>query len=146
MLWFNSKRKLKNISLTKNFHVRFYGWWLIISLILIVCLCTCLYFLYLEYWSDILAKDPYRSFEYVIARSRYISWLVLGAVFLAIGITCLGIMTAHRVGGPLVKLALAFDEVKRGNLDYRLTFRKEDELGHLETAFNEMMASLQNKK
>ena len=141
----NSKRKLKNVNLTKDFHIKYYGWWFIISLCLIGVLAASFYLLYEEHWRSILFQDPYRSFEYALDRSRFVSKLVFGASVLAVFITALGIMTAHRVAGPFLKLKNAFKEIQDGNLDYRIKFRTEDELTDLESAFNKMMDSLQNK-
>ncbi len=62
--------------------------------------------------------------------------IVLAAVGLAI-------FTTNRVAGPLVCLRRAFEDVRRGNMDYRLHFRREDRhLQEIETAFNEMMVAL----
>ena len=57
--------------------------------------------------------------------------------------TALAIFTTNRVAGPLVYLRRAFEDVKRGDMDRRLRFRRSDKhLRELETAFNEMMVAL----
>ena len=55
----------------------------------------------------------------------------------------LAVLTTTRVAGPIVHLKRVFEDVKGGDMDRRLTFRKSDEhLRGLETAFNEMMVAL----
>ena len=57
--------------------------------------------------------------------------------------TGLAIFTTTRVAGPLVQLRRAFEDVKRGDMDRRLRFRRVDKhLQELEMAFNEMMVAL----
>ena len=65
--------------------------------------------------------------------------VVLGGIVLAI-------LTTTRIAGPMVLLTRAFEDVARGDLDRRLTLRQGD--GHfrgVETAFNEMMVSLNER-
>ena len=65
--------------------------------------------------------------------------VVLGGIALAI-------LTTTRIAGPMVLLTRAFEDVARGDLDRRLTLRQGD--GHfrgVETAFNEMMVSLNER-
>lgn len=52
----------------------------------------------------------------------------------------LAILTSARSAGPLVQLGRALDEVKNGDMDRRLGFRKSDKAFRgIETSFNEMM-------
>ena len=58
----------------------------------------------------------------------------------------LAILTTTRVAGPMVLLKRVFEDVKGGDMDRRLSFRKSD--GHLrglETAFDEMMVALSER-
>ena len=58
----------------------------------------------------------------------------------------LAILTTTRVAGPMVHLKRVFEDVKGGDMDRRLSFRKSDEhLRGLETAFNEMMVALSKR-
>ncbi len=65
---------------------------------------------------------------------------------LALAGIALAILTTTRVAGPMVHLKRVFEDVKSGDMDRRLSFRKSD--GHLrglETAFNEMMVALSER-
>jgi len=79
-------------------------------------------------------------------RAEVISAMGVEIVFFILAIIGMGVMTAHRIAGPYIRLKAVFDEVGSGNLDCRLKFRKYDRLDHLEEAFNRMMDSLQQKK
>lgn len=64
-------------------------------------------------------------------------------VFAGIG---LAILTTTRVAGPMVLLTRAFEDVTRGDLGRRLILRRGDRHFHgVETAFNEMMVSLNER-
>ncbi len=65
---------------------------------------------------------------------------------IALAVTALAIFTTTRVAGPLVLLRRAFEDVKGGDMDRRLQFRRADKhLRELETAFNEMMMALRER-
>ncbi len=74
--------------------------------------------------------------------------VVLGIIQLIfIGITfILTIFLSHRIAGPLFKLKRAIDEVKKGNYDQQIYFRKNDHFMELQDSFNEMIQSLSSKK
>lgn len=75
--------------------------------------------------------------------------VVLGIIQLVfLGITfILTIFLSHRIAGPLFKLKRAIDEVRNGNLDQTIYFRKNDHFIELQDSFNEMVQSLSaNKK
>jgi len=144
MKWINSRRKLKNVKLTKKYQMKYYGLWFVISLMLIFLLGISTFWLFEEHWRGILTESPDRTLDYVFSKSRFLATLVLISLVLLVAITCLGIMSAHRVAGPLISLHKAFEEVKNGNYSFRLKFRKEDEMAELEKMFNEMMDSLEN--
>ena len=58
----------------------------------------------------------------------------------------LAVLTTSRVAGPMVLLERTFEDVKGGDLDRRLSFRKSDKhLRGLEVAFNEMMVALSER-
>ena len=65
---------------------------------------------------------------------------------LALAGIALAIFTTTRVAGPMVVLKRAFEDVKGGDMDRRLLFRRSDKhLRGLETAFNEMMVALSER-
>ena len=55
------------------------------------------------------------------------------------------IRALHRVVGPLYRFRWAFDQVKDGNLGFRVKLRKKDYLHREEDSFNEMVESLGEK-
>ena len=58
----------------------------------------------------------------------------------------LAVLTTTRVAGPMVPLRRAFEDVKHGDMDRRLSFRRTDEhFWGVEMAFNEMMVALSER-
>ena len=58
----------------------------------------------------------------------------------------LAILTTTRVAGPMVLLKRVFEDVKGGDMDRRLSFRKSDEhLREVERAFDGMMVALSER-
>lgn len=70
--------------------------------------------------------------------------LLLGILqLLFLGITfMLSIFLSHRIAGPLYKLKKSMEEVARGNLDLRITFRKNDHFMDMQDTFNDMIQHL----
>ncbi len=65
---------------------------------------------------------------------------------IALAAVGLAILTTNRVAGPSVQLKRAFEDVRRGDMDRRLRFRRADKhWRELETAFNEMMVVLSER-
>ncbi len=65
------------------------------------------------------------------------------AVLLAIGMTLvLGILLANSISSPILSLTKATERIGRGDLDFRLDVRSDDEVGALTTAFNTMAEAL----
>ncbi len=66
-----------------------------------------------------------------------------GIALAAVG---LAIFTTNRVAGPSIQLRRTFEDVKRGDMDRRLRFRRGDKhLRELEMAFDEMMVALSER-
>ena len=86
-----------------------------------------------------------RSFEsarqHIATLSRNIALIWLLAVLLGLGLTY-GL--AHRVLRPVKELDRGATEVARGNYDYRVPVKSQDELGRLAQTFNAMSASIQS--
>ncbi len=58
----------------------------------------------------------------------------------------LAVVTTTRAAGPLVALRRAFDDVKGGDMDRRIRFRRgEKHLQGLDRSFNEMMEALSER-
>ncbi len=74
--------------------------------------------------------------------------VVLGIIQLVfLGITfILTIFLSHRIAGPLFKLKRAIDDVKNGNVDQKIYFRKNDHFIELQDSFNEMVQYLSSNK
>lgn len=65
---------------------------------------------------------------------------------IVLAVTALAIFTTTRVAGPFVPLKRAFEDVKHGDMDCRLRFRRADKhLQELEAAFNEMMVVVRER-
>ncbi|MBI4083858.1 MAG: HAMP domain-containing protein [Candidatus Lambdaproteobacteria bacterium] len=70
---------------------------------------------------------------------------VIGIVALVLaGLLAYGI--SHGVSGVVRELAHGVQEVRQGNLEFRLDVRSRDEFGDLGSAFNEMTAGLKEKE
>ena len=63
----------------------------------------------------------------------YIALAIFGAAFL------FSYLLSRNITIPLVKLTRASTEVKNGNLDVRIRFRRRDEIGELALNFNDMI-------
>jgi methyl-accepting chemotaxis protein len=77
------------------------------------------------------------------ARSRLWTIVLTRTPLVIVAVAALALFTTQRLAGPFVALKRALDDVKNGDLDRQLQFRRAD--GHLrdiETAFNDMMAAL----
>ncbi len=80
------------------------------------------------------------------ARSRLWTIMLTRTPLIIVAVAALALFTAQRLAGPFVALKRALHDVKNGDLDRRLRFRRAD--GHLrdiEAAFNDMMAALRER-
>jgi len=88
-------------------------------------------------------------FGEVVPESSYADmWFFLLTRMPVIVLAALGlaILTTARVAGPLVQLRRTIEDVTQGDMGRRLRFRRSDKhLRELETAFNEMMESLEGR-
>ncbi|GMR12594.1 MAG: hypothetical protein BMS9Abin29_0784 [Gemmatimonadota bacterium] len=73
-------------------------------------------------------------------------FLLTRVPLLAVAASGLAVFMTARVAGPMVQLRRAFDDVKGGDLNRRLRFRRADKhLREIETAFDEMMVALRER-
>jgi signal transduction histidine kinase len=54
----------------------------------------------------------------------------------------IGFIFIHHILNPVKKLIVAVNEIRKGNLDYKIAFKGKDEFGRLAEAFNAMSAEL----
>ncbi|MFO7665612.1 MAG: ATP-binding protein [Desulfobacterales bacterium] len=72
-----------------------------------------------------------------------LSWIAAGSVIaICIAVALLGIYFARTISLPLVELASGAGEIGGGNFDYRVEIKRNDEIGALASATNEMAAKL----
>ncbi len=101
------------IRLTLPYVLRFSGMWLLVSvLILLVFSVTC--------YTALFLRAPSES------RDTLILVLTVQTVFVLLALVALAIFSTHRLAGPIVAMRRACDEVKAGNLDRPLRFRRSD--------------------
>jgi hypothetical protein len=63
------------------------------------------------------------------AKESMLSWILIGAVVLiSMGLFAFGITMTHKVAGPLFKISLYLDKMKRGKFDKVYNLRKGDQL------------------
>jgi sensor histidine kinase YesM len=58
----------------------------------------------------------------------------------------LSLFLSHRIAGPLYKLKKSMEEFAKGNLDQKITFRKNDHFVELQDTFNDMVNSVNARK
>lgn len=120
------------VRLTLPYVLRFSGLWLIVTMSIVLVFSVASYLLILG------RKDVSHEHLTVVLAAQTV--LTLLALF------GLAVFTTHRLAGPLIALRRALDEVKAGNLDKGLHFRRSDpHLHELETSFNEMLAALRER-
>ncbi len=76
-------------------------------------------------------------------RSTYLLLLALITLFILFVATWVALFLAKQINVPIAALLAASDEVRRGNLSYRVDVPAIDELASLVKSFNEMTAGLE---
>lgn len=141
-----SKRRLSNVRLTAGFDFRYFGLWVLLTIVLASLLNIAVYLLLQQFWGGALGPTNASNQEFSFVNSGLrILFVIMEAVML-VGIVALAVSTAHRIAGPYVRLRRAFDDVCGGNLKHRVKFRDYDKLESLAEAFNSMMDSLPSKE
>lgn len=121
------------VRFTLPYFLRFSGMWVVVtSLVAVVFGVTS----YLAMF-DQLNEGAARRLLVVLAIQTA---LVIGAVVL------LAVFSTHRLAGPIIAIRRALEDVKAGNLDRELRFRRSDpHLNEIAVAFNEMVAALRER-
>ena len=79
-------------------------------------------------------------------RASYIYVLVLITLLIVFAASWMGIYLARQITVPVQLLAEGTEKVASGDLDVRLDYRSDDELGTLVASFNRMIADLKEMK
>src|SRR6185369_12425772 len=77
-------------------------------------------------------------------RTLYVMLMVLITLFVLFVATWLARILANRISTPITAILEAAGEVRRGNLQHRVTVRAEDEIALLVTGFNQMTEALES--
>jgi nitrogen fixation/metabolism regulation signal transduction histidine kinase len=119
------------VKLTYPYALRYLGLWLMVTILAILVFSVTSYLL--------LADRLTGAALHHLALLLFIETVVVIAALIA-----LALFTTHRLAGPFIALRRAFEDVQAGDLSRRLRLRRTDgPLLEVETAFNEMMASLE---
>lgn len=122
------------VRLTLPYVLRFSGMWILVTtLVAIVFGVTC----YLVMFDDL--NDG--------ARRELMMVLSIQTALVVVAVVLLAVFSTHRIAGPLIAIRRAMEDVAAGKMDRQLRFRRTDpHLGEIETAFNDMMESLRERK
>jgi len=121
------------VRLTLPYVLRFSGLWLLVTMLAVLVFALTSYLSLADRLSD-------------EARHRLFLVLAVQTFFVFLAVFALAVFTTHRLAGPLIGIRRALEDVRDGQLDRILRFRRTDpHLGELEDAFNEMMVSLRQQ-
>ncbi len=70
--------------------------------------------------------------------------LIIPIIILLIIFSIVAILFSHKIAGPIYRVEKIAEELKNGNLNINVRFRKGDELHHLADALNNMIAGIKN--
>lgn len=129
-----NQRSLKNMTLTSKHHFHYVGSLLTVLLAFVVLF---YFFAMYQYYSITLGRSDFDAFSW----TAVLGLTIIGGI-LAVGVSFVGAVTAHRIAGVHVKLKNVMKQVEDGDLEAKLKFRNTDKLEDVEEAFNAMMASL----
>lgn len=138
-------RSLLNIKLTRRFHFRYFGAWIILTVMLIVAMNALAFILVEMGWQDVTVLNAKALSRYLWVRQTLLPTAILATLLGGLATVLLAMVTAHRIAGPYIRLKMALREVTEGNMRYRLKFRKYDHLEDVEEAFNTMMEALRTR-
>ena len=118
---------------TLPYVMRFSGLWIFITVLIVAVFGLTSYLLLSDQISE-------------AGRVQLATVLSVQTGFAILAVLLLGVFTTHRLAGPMIAIRRALEDVKAGNLDRELHFRRTDpHLGEIEHAFNEMMAMLRER-
>ncbi|HZF11726.1 MAG TPA: methyl-accepting chemotaxis protein [Thermoanaerobaculia bacterium] len=121
------------VKLTLPYVLRYLGLWLVVTILVVLGFSITSYLVL----ADRLAGAELRRVAMV---------LLIQAVCVLLAIVALALFTTHRLAGPFIALKRACEDIQAGDLTRRLHFRRTDaHLVEVETAFNEMVESLEGR-
>jgi methyl-accepting chemotaxis protein len=118
------------VRFTLPYVLRFSGVWILLTTVVVIVFAVTSYLVMF----DRLSED---------ARGDLILVLTIQTALAILAVILLAVFSTHRLAGPLIGIRRAMEDVKAGDLNRRLQFRRSDpHLEEIETAFNEMMESV----
>ncbi|MFP5287282.1 MAG: hypothetical protein ACLGI9_16200 [Thermoanaerobaculia bacterium] len=118
------------IRFTLPYVLRFSGVWILVTTVVVIVFAVTSYLVMFDRLSESARQDL------ILVLSIQTALAVLAVVLLAV-------FSTHRLAGPLVGIRRAMEDVKAGDLNRQLRFRRSDpHLEEIENAFNEMMEAI----
>lgn len=139
------QRKLSNVRLTRKFHMRHMGLWMLFTICLVLTLNLFFHLFIQERWNALGLLDASVAATYLPLRRSLMTAQVIETILFCAAIVMLGKLTSHRIAGAFIRLQIACEAVAQGDLDHTLGFRSYDNLDDLAAAFNTMMASIRKR-
>ncbi len=105
---------------------------------------TCILSIFSAHTITVTYEDSYlrldrtpKALFFQIIRAYGVYIVLLGVV-----ISVVSLFLSHRIAGPLFRLERSVEEITRGNLSFRITLRKKDEVKELAALMNTMIETL----
>lgn len=121
------------VRFTLPYVLRFSGVWILVTSLVVIVFAVTSYLVMFDRLSE-------------GARQDLILVLTIQTVLAILAVILLAVFSTHRLAGPLVGIRRAMEDVKAGDLNRQLRFRRSDpHLEEIEAAFNEMMESIRGR-
>ena len=121
------------VRFTLPYVLRFSGLWILLTSVVVIVFAVTSYLVMF----DRLTED---------ARGDLILVLTIQTSLAILAVILLAVFSTHRLAGPLIGIRRAMEDVKAGDLNRQLRFRRSDpHLEEIEAAFNEMMESIRGR-
>ena len=144
-----AKRQLSNLLINPKFQKK-YVFWVSSTGIILTCInATIIYFFTKENYEflvEMLEMTEEARGQMYQELYQIIGLLGVSSIVFMIIVSIWGIILSHRVAGPLHKLKMSIENIKNGETDTRVFFRKNDHFQDLAISFNDMMDELTKDK
>ncbi|MFL6200951.1 MAG: hypothetical protein ACJ76J_17395 [Thermoanaerobaculia bacterium] len=121
------------VRFTLPYMLRFSGLWILLTSVVVIVFAVTSYLAMFDRLSESARRDL------IVVLSVQTALAILAVILLAVFHT-------HRLAGPLIGIRRAMEDVKAGDLNRKLRFRRSDpHLEELEAAFNDMMESFRGR-